>query len=487
MPNLTSLGQYRIEAELGSGRFSETYRAYDTVRRRPAALKLLHPSLRDGEQAFRDFLSQAGQAAELVHPHIAWVWECGEAEQRFFLVERFVNGPALASRLVQTGTLPWEQARQVVDQIAQALEFAYSKGWVHGRVTPHNILLGPDQTAVLSDYGLQRALRLSQISTTLQISTYDAQYLPPKVLQGEPASPAADQYALACTLLEMLAGKNPFAAASLAEIEQKQLTPLVEPLFPPDNAPWQISRVLEQALSPEPTERFKNASELVAALNKATSPGAIDPGELARREAQVQAWRQAEQQTRQQDEESARLAALEQARREIQEQARREVEALELLEAEPLESEVSEETQRPTAARRERRRPPRPPAWPVWAIAGIILVALASYLLDKRLSTGNLAQPTPTAITVVQPIVTNIDPGATTAAPAISATAIASSASTQVFTPSASVKPSATLTRTSTATKKPTVTPSLTLQPSPTYTPSITPTRVKPEKPDKKP
>jgi serine/threonine-protein kinase len=452
------------------------------VRRRPAALKLLHPSLLDGDQAYRDFLSQAQQAAELVHPHIAWVWESGEAEAGFFLVERFVNGPALASRLAQTGTLPWEQARQVVDQIAQALEFAYSKGWVHGRVTPHNILLGPDQTAVLSDYGLQRALRSSQISTILQFSTYDAQYLPPEVLQGKPVSPAADQYALACTLLEMLAGKNPFAAPSLAEIEQKHLIPLVEPLFPPENAPWQIGRVLEQALSPEPTERFKNAGELVAALNKSTSPGAIDPGELARREAQVEAWRMAEQQRRQQDEESARLAALEQARREIQEQAHREVEALELLEAELPESAASEETPPPAAARRERRRPPRPRSWPVWALAAITLVALASYLMDKRLSMGGLAQPTPTATSVVQPVVKGTDPGVTP-----TTTVIASSTPTQAFTPSASVKPSVTLTRTSTATKKPTATPSVTPQPSATYTPSITSTRTKPEKPDKKP
>ena len=202
------------------------------VRRRPVALKLLHPGLLENEQAYRDFLSQAGQAAELVHPHIAWVWESGEIDGHFFLVERFVNGPSLASKLSESGVLPWEQARQMVDQIAQALEFAFSKGWVHGRVTPHNILLGLDQTAVLSDYGLQRALRVSKISAMLQISTYDAQYLAPEVLQGKPVSPAADQYALACTLLEMLAGKNPFAADSLAEIEQKHLAPLVEPLFP---------------------------------------------------------------------------------------------------------------------------------------------------------------------------------------------------------------------------------------------------------------
>jgi len=476
VPTITSLGQYRIEAELGSGRFSKTYRAYDMVRRKPAALKLLHPDLLDSKQSYRDFLSQAGQAAELVHPYIAWVWETGEAEQGFFLVERFVNGPALASRLDQSGPLPWEQALQVVDQIAQALEFAYSKAWVHGRVTPHNILLGPDQSAVLSDYGLQHGLRLSQISTMLQISPYDAQYLPPEVLQGQPANPSADTYALASTLLEMLAGKNPFAAPSLAEIEHKHLTLLSEPLFPPENAPWQISRVLEQALSTELTERFKNAGEFVAALKRATSPGAIDPNELARREAQVETWHLAEQQTRLQAEETARQAALEQARREIQEQARQEVEALELLEAETPANEPSEERPRPAASRRERRRPPRPRSWPVWAVAAIILVVLASYWLDQRLSTGDLAQPTPAATTVLQPVAKGTDPGVATAA-----SAAVSSAPTQTFIPTASIKPSPT------PTKKPTLTPTSTPSPTSSYTPSITPTRTKPEKPDQRP
>ena len=161
----------------------------------------------------------------------------------------------------------------------------------------------------------------------------------------------------------MLAGKNPFAAPSLAEIEQKHAAALVEPLFPPENAPWQISRVLEQALSPEPGERFKNASEFVAALKRATSPGAVDPGELARREAQEQAWRLSEQQARQQSEESVRLAALEQARREIQEQAHREVEALELLEAESPADAPAEEYATP--CRRPARAAPPGPAAPL--------------------------------------------------------------------------------------------------------------------------
>jgi hypothetical protein len=475
VPNLTALGQYRIQAELGNARFSETYHAYDMVRHRMIALKLLHPGLLDSEQAYWDFLDQVEQASELVHPHIAWIWEIGHIAGRFFMVERFVNGPSLANRLSQSGPLPWEQAQQAVDQIAQALEFATAKGWVHGRVTPHNILLGPDQSAVLSDYGLQRALGFSRVSSILQISTYDAQYLSLEALRGQATGLAADAYALACSLLEMLAGKNPFAADSLAEIEQKHAAPLVEPLFPPENGPWQISRVLEQALSPEPGERFKNASELVVALKHATSPGGVDRNELARREAQVEAWRLTEQQGRLQAEETARLAALEQARREIQEQAHREVQALEGLEAEAAVG----ETAPPASARRARRRPERPGPLPFLAMAAIVLVALTGYWINQRLSAGNLAQPTPTVTIAIQPAVKGTE--ADNTAPA---SATLSNTPSHTFTATASLMPSATLTPSSTATKKPTITPSLTLQPSPTPLPSSTFTPVKPEKPD---
>ena len=133
---------------------------------------------------------------------------------------------------------------------------------------------------------------------------------------------------------------------------------------------------------------FKNASELVAALKHATSPGGVDHNEQVRREAQVEAWRLSEQQARLQAEETVRLAALEQARREIQEQARREVQALEMLEAEAPVEATGEAAAPHASTRRERRRPARPRPLPFLALAVILLVALASYWLDQRLSTG---------------------------------------------------------------------------------------------------
>jgi len=344
-------------------------------------------------------------------------------------------------------------------------------------------VLGLDQTAVLSDFGLQRTLRGSKISAMLQISTYDAQYLAPEVLQGKPVSPAGDQYALACTLLEMLSGKNPFAADSLAEVEQKHLAPLVEPYFPPENAPWQINQVLEKALSPEPGERYQNAMALVAALNYVTSPGGTDPEALKRQQAQVEAWRQSEQQSRQEAEETARLAAVEQARREIQEQARREVAALEFIEPEAEAGLPAEPTPRPASTRRRKRRSPaQSPFWAIGAIAALVLVVLAGYWLNSRGPNGNLGQATQTRATVSGPVATT-----PTAAAATSATATETIAPSQTPTPTASAKPSATATRTRTATRKPTVSPTATPEPTFTSIPLNTFTPEKPEKRDNEP
>ncbi len=330
-------------------------------------------------------------------------------------------------------------------------------------------------------------LRLSPVSPILQLSTYDAQYLPLEVLQRPDWQPGWRQLCSGLHAVGNAGWKEPLCGRQPGRDRAKTSAPLVEPLFPPENAPWQISRVLEQALSPEPQARFENASELVAALKHATSPGGVDRTELARREAQVEAWRASEQQARLQAEETARLAALEQARREIQEQARREVEALGVLEAEtPVETASDASAPPGSARRRARRRPARPRSWPLLALAAILLVALASYWLDQRLSAGELAQPTPTATTLIQPAAAGTDPGSTSAASSVTSAAASNTAS-RAFTATASLRPSATPTRTSTATKKPTLTPSSTPQPSPTLIPSRTFTPVKPEKPERQP
>lgn len=467
--NLTSIAQYRIDAELGAGRFTETYRAYDTVRHRPAALKLLRVGLVDSEPAFRDFLTQASAASELVHPHLAWVWETGEVNGRFFLVERYINGGSLAAQLADSGPLTWEQARPMVESLAEALEFAHALGWVHGGISPQDILLSPDLGAVLTDFGLTRLLLDSNLAGGGPAHfRYAPAYLPPEVLQGSPLGPAADAYALVCTLLEALAGHNPFTADSLAGILEKHALPLAQPLIPPGCVPWRVSSVIEQALSPEPGARYQSLAEFLAALDRAASPPAPGSSELAQQEAQILAWRATEEQARLEAEEAARLAALEQARLEIQQQAHREAQQLESLELEPLQplEPVGLASAAPSRRRPHRARSRRL-SWLPWLVLAAGLLVLAGFWLNARISSGQPPEPTPSAaITLPVALPTEAPPSTPTAS----------------LTPSltASPSPTATFTRTVAPTRTPTASASPTLQPSPTLTSPRTPTRSQP-------
>lgn len=93
------LGQYRIDAQFSSNRFTESYRAFDTVRRRTVLLTVLQADEISNITAFPRFLQQAQRAADLVHPRLAWVWDAGQEEGYHYLIERFINGPTLAQRL----------------------------------------------------------------------------------------------------------------------------------------------------------------------------------------------------------------------------------------------------------------------------------------------------------------------------------------------------------------------------------------------------
>ncbi|MCC7129556.1 MAG: protein kinase [Anaerolineae bacterium] len=479
MPTAATIAQYRLEDLLGAGNFTETYQAFDMVRRRPVALKLLRPGLLPAA-ALRGFLERAQRAAELVHPRLAWVWEAAEAQGRYYIVERFVGGESFAAHLQRSGPLPWGRALQVLDQIAQGIEFAEERGWTHGRVTPHNILLSADQGAVLSDYGLTNALR--ELLPPTAADLYDAAYLPPEMLQGQLPTPRADPYSLACALVEMLSGENPFVAPSRDEILQKKTAALEQPFLALQSLPFQAGEALARALAPDPAERFDNALDFASNLERAIRLGMSDAAAHQRHEEQLKRWREIEEQSRLEAEETARLEALEQARREIQERAR--LEAEQVVKAayedglpgasndpQPLTISERAPANLTRAERPRRRRSSWPRLWLVYLLAALLVFALSGYWLNARGALFGVGQSSPTP-TLVELAPTAGAPATFTSAPTI----------TPLPSDTPTVRPTATATptRTATATRTPTQTP--TSSPTPTATsPTSTPDRLKPD------
>lgn len=451
------LNHYRLESLIGSSKYADVYQATDTIRKRSVTLKLLKTEFLAGVRDVARFLQQAQRASDLVHPHLAWMWETGEAGGRYYLVERYVNGPSLAQVLAEAGPLPWEQALQIFRQIAQGLDFAHAKGWVHADIQPGNILLSPDLGAVLAEFGLTRALQAGK-----RKPVGDARYRAPELWQGQAGSPATDQYALACVVFQALTAQPLFDAPTNAALEALHSGGLDLAARAADTLPVQTVAVLQKALAQQAEERYPNAAALVEAL--AQIPASERPAILpSRQPGTLPAWRQTSRPLPNPAEEAARLAALEQARQEIEEQLRREAEAR----SQAIESAALEPGAEPPRPERSRRKPSRKASassfwrrWPIIAGALLILVlVLGGLFLDSSLSRQEVfpatVTPTPVPPTATfTPTWTQLPTATHT--PTFTATATATvtrtATSTATFTPTITLTPTITQTSTRTAT-----------------------------------
>jgi len=265
MPDMKQLGKYRIEAILGKGAFSDVYKATDVTLNRTVALKVLKSTLLDDEEAFSRFIQEAQVVAGLNHPHIATVIDLGETDGCYYLALEYVAGFSLDKVLAQHGPLNWRQAVRITSDVSDALAFAHEIGLVHRDVKPQNIIISQHEGAVLTDFGLVKAMEAIGIGSRTGIMLGTPQYIPPEVWHGQPATPASDQYALACVLVEMLTGKALFDAPTPWAIMEKHSEP---PNLPASLAamPSTLMSIL-RALSVNPDERFETVADFSRELS----------------------------------------------------------------------------------------------------------------------------------------------------------------------------------------------------------------------------
>ncbi len=449
MINSQTLGHYLIEAHLGSGRYTDVYRAVDTVRKRTVALKVLKPNMLPGVPSLSRFMQQAQLATDLIHPHLAWIWETGEENGTCYLVERFVNGPSLTSLLSESGLMTWEQLHPIIGQIAQGLDFAHGKGWVHGDVKLQNILVSPDLGAVLTDFGLMLAFQASPSFSREGSTLGETWYVAPEIQQGQPPSPSSDQYSLACMAIEAITGHSLPDLSPAMSGKTDQQEGIVVPTSWPASIPWYVGKSLERALSSDPSARYPSVGEFIAAPDEMKIQAEQTPEARARWEAETRSKMAAEEQSRLQVEEQIRLAALEQARREIQEELKQNAEE----QPPDVEKSVppeSKKTTHPIANRRAEKIRHRWRRWPIWITVGVLIVALTGFWLMKSISGSGSTRIT------ITPTSTQIFP---------------------TFTLTDTMPPTPTFTPSTTMTYSPTATIKTFTSPTWTRTPPFTPTR----------
>ena len=259
-------GDYRLIRFLGKGSFGDVYLGEHVSDQSLAAIKLLHIKLTDPDDV-KDFINEA-RTFRLTHPNIVRLLDFGIGENDTpFLVMDYAPNGTLRSRHPRRTRLPLVTIVVYVKQIAAALQYAHDRRLVHRDVKPENILLGPDNEILLSDFGI-----VAVAHSTRSLKTQDAAgtiyYMAPEQIQGKPRL-FSDQYALGIVVYEWLCGEVPFDG-TLKEIAMQHAfatpSPLVQKV--PGLSP-EVEKVVMKALAKDPKERFPNISAFANALEEA--------------------------------------------------------------------------------------------------------------------------------------------------------------------------------------------------------------------------
>ena len=266
----TVLGGYRILEPLGRGGTSVVYRAEHVRLGRPAALKLLAPGLGEADFSGR-FLRESQLAASLDHPSIVPVYDAGEQDGLLYIAMACVEGSDLKTLLATEGRLPIRRALRIVGQSAAALDAAHARGLVHRDVKPANILVGADDRAYLTDFGVVKEVASNGSTRTgAFIGTID--YCAPEQIEGREVDARTDVYALACVLYECLAGTPPFHRPSDVAILNAHLhSPPARLTRAVPDVPPALEHVIAKALSKSPLDRYAGTGEFLTAARAAAA------------------------------------------------------------------------------------------------------------------------------------------------------------------------------------------------------------------------
>lgn len=259
-------GRYRVGPKIGDGGMAVVYRGFDTLLGRNVAIKVLREQYTTDPSFVTRFDREAQAVAALTHPNIINIFDVGVDGGSHYFVMELIDGPNLKEVLRARGSLDVDEAVAIMLQVLAGLGYAHARDLVHRDVKPQNILLLPDGTAKVTDFGIAKGLSdatLTEAGTGLGT----VHYISPEQARGEPATPASDLYSAGVMLYEMLTGVLPFTADSAVGVAVKHLHDQPAPPSRINPAvPATLSALTLHALEKDPAARFTSAREMAAAL-----------------------------------------------------------------------------------------------------------------------------------------------------------------------------------------------------------------------------
>ncbi|HGL7297151.1 TPA: serine/threonine-protein kinase StkP [Streptococcus pneumoniae] len=265
-------GRYRIVKQIGRGGMADVYLAKDLILDgEEVAVKVLRTNYQTDPIAVARFQREARAMADLDHPHIVRITDIGEEDGQQYLSMEYVAGLDLKRYIKEHYPLSNEEAVRIMGQILLAMRLAHTRGIVHRDLKPQNILLTPDGTAKVTDFGIAVAFAETSLTQTNSMLG-SVHYLSPEQARGSKATVQSDIYAMGIIFYEMLTGHIPYDGDSAVTIALQHFQkPLPSVIAENPSVPQALENVIIKATAKKLTNRYRSVSEMYVDLSSSLS------------------------------------------------------------------------------------------------------------------------------------------------------------------------------------------------------------------------
>jgi CHASE2 domain-containing sensor protein/tRNA A-37 threonylcarbamoyl transferase component Bud32 len=271
MDTKPTLGRYEVVGELGRGAMGVVYKGEDPKIHRTVAIKTV--SLSDFDEDMLDemkerFFREAESAGLLTHPNIVTIYDCGEEHDLAYIAMEFLDGEDLEGYTKEGNLPPLRETLSIVANVADALDYAHSRGIVHRDIKPANIMrLTESKDVKVTDFGIARITSSSKTKTGVILGT--PSYMSPEQIAGKKVDGRSDIFSLGVVLFEMLCGKKPFSGDDMTSLMyQIAREPHASPRSINSKIPGVVEKIIDKALEKDPEKRYQKAGLMAEHLKK---------------------------------------------------------------------------------------------------------------------------------------------------------------------------------------------------------------------------
>ncbi|MGX8774231.1 MAG: Stk1 family PASTA domain-containing Ser/Thr kinase [Bacillota bacterium] len=260
--------RYELFERVGEGGMSVVYKAKDRLLNRFVAIKILKPEFIGDQKFIESFRRESQNAASMSHPNIVNIYDVGREGNIHYIVMELIEGRALSDYIREQGPMAYPKVIALSKQIASALAFAHKNHIIHRDVKPHNVMITPNGTAKITDFGIAKAVNAATIVDNTDGIVGSVHYFSPEQARGGYVDEKSDIYSLGIVMYEMLTGQVPFDGDNPVNIALQHINAeMTPPSQLVSGVPPALEHIIMKCCDKYPVNRYASADDLIEALN----------------------------------------------------------------------------------------------------------------------------------------------------------------------------------------------------------------------------